>query len=201
MAAAECGAKVLVLKKTHRLGGTTGIAVGSFTASRTVYQRRSCIEDHPDDHEADAARFGPPEVQAKNNSAAAAILPRSRVRHARLVDGDGLAVLWAEPRAAQSRASNAQRGAERQSLHCRALEPPVALGRSNPVRLPGRGACHARRPRDGAVAGCQGQMARFAADRGVVLAAGDYANSPEMIARYKGAGVHGRGMNQPVRHR
>ncbi len=62
VAAAEHGVQVLLLEKTSHLGGTTGIAVGSFTANRTVYQRRAGIDDNADDHEADAARFGPPQV-------------------------------------------------------------------------------------------------------------------------------------------
>ena len=48
VAASQNGARVLLLEKTPELGGTTGIAVGSFTANRTVYQRRKGIEDNPD---------------------------------------------------------------------------------------------------------------------------------------------------------
>ena len=67
VAAAEQDADVLLLEKTPELGGTTGIAVGSFTANRTVYQQREGINDTADDHEEDAARFGPPEIQSLNN--------------------------------------------------------------------------------------------------------------------------------------
>ena len=68
VAAAENGARVLLPEKTSQLGGTTGIAVGSFTANRTVYQRRAGIDDNPADHETDAGQFGPAEVQTQNNS-------------------------------------------------------------------------------------------------------------------------------------
>ena len=67
VASAEKGATVLLLEKTPNLGGTTGIAIGSFTANGTVYQRRAGIDDNPDDHEADAALFGPTEIQAENH--------------------------------------------------------------------------------------------------------------------------------------
>lgn len=67
MSAAECGAEVLLLEKQQHLGGATGIAVGSFTASGTVLQKKAGIDDNPDDHEEDAAKFGPRDHQWRNN--------------------------------------------------------------------------------------------------------------------------------------
>jgi succinate dehydrogenase/fumarate reductase flavoprotein subunit len=43
--AAECRAEVLLLVKQPHLGGTTGVAVGSFTAAATQLQRAVGIED------------------------------------------------------------------------------------------------------------------------------------------------------------
>ena len=68
LSAAERGLSVVLLEKCPELGGTTGIAVGSFTANRTRHQRCAGIDDNPDDHEADAGRFGPPEIQRRNNA-------------------------------------------------------------------------------------------------------------------------------------
>jgi fumarate reductase flavoprotein subunit len=65
--AAQNGASVIVFEKLPELGGTTGIAIGSFTANRTVYQRKEGIEDNQDNHEKDAGLFGPLEIQARNN--------------------------------------------------------------------------------------------------------------------------------------
>ncbi len=67
--AAECGAEVLLLEKRPRLGGTTGIAVGSFTAAETQLQRAAGITDQVSDHIKDAALFAPPEIEAQNNNA------------------------------------------------------------------------------------------------------------------------------------
>ncbi len=67
MAAAQGGADVLLLEKQPKLGGATGLAIGSFTANRTALQIRAGIDDNPDDHEEDAAKFGPPAYQVKNN--------------------------------------------------------------------------------------------------------------------------------------
>jgi len=66
--AAELGADVLLLERRPGLGGTTALAVGSFTAAGTSFQRAAGIEDDPDDHEEDAGRVGPPKHQARNNS-------------------------------------------------------------------------------------------------------------------------------------
>ena len=68
LSAAENGLSVVLLEKRPKLGGSTGIAVGSFTANRTAHQRRAGIDDNPEDHDADAARFGPPEIQARNDA-------------------------------------------------------------------------------------------------------------------------------------
>ena len=66
--AAEQGLHVVVLEKRPQLGGTTGIAVGSFTANRTRHQRRQSIEDDPLRHSEDAARFAPPDIEARGNA-------------------------------------------------------------------------------------------------------------------------------------
>jgi fumarate reductase flavoprotein subunit len=69
-AAARCtelGLSVIVLEKQSQPGGTTGIAVGSFTANRTEHQRRAKIDDSAEDHAADAAKFAKPEIESLNN--------------------------------------------------------------------------------------------------------------------------------------
>ena len=43
VSAAQNGASVMLLEKCPELGGTTGIAIGSFTANRTALQRK---EEH-----------------------------------------------------------------------------------------------------------------------------------------------------------
>ncbi|MCB9781526.1 MAG: FAD-binding protein [Candidatus Omnitrophica bacterium] len=51
---------VLVLEKQPQLGGTTGIAVGSYTTSGSALQRKAGIEDSVEDHAEDAGNFLPP---------------------------------------------------------------------------------------------------------------------------------------------
>ena len=64
---AELGLSVVVLEKQPQLGGTTGIAIGSFTANQTAQQRHAGIADSLDDHVADAGMFADPQIEARNN--------------------------------------------------------------------------------------------------------------------------------------
>src|SRR6056297_2041005 len=66
--AAQQGASVLVLEKQPQPGGTTGIAVGSFTAAGTSMQRARGIVDNPLDHAEDAAKFADPAIEGANQS-------------------------------------------------------------------------------------------------------------------------------------
>ena len=68
VSAAEHGAKVLLLEKQAQLGGTTGIAVGSFTANRTRMQTAADIDDDPDEHNVDAGKFATEAIESRNNS-------------------------------------------------------------------------------------------------------------------------------------
>ena len=67
LAAAEAGGSVLVLEKLSQPGGTTGIAVGSFTAAGTSLQQGAGVVDDAQAHAEDAGRFAPPAVEARNN--------------------------------------------------------------------------------------------------------------------------------------
>jgi len=64
----EHGLKTLLLEKQCRLGGTTGIAVGSFTANGTGLQAKSGIEDSLDAHVEDSGLFAAVDIEARNNT-------------------------------------------------------------------------------------------------------------------------------------
>lgn len=66
---AELGLSVVVLEKQPRPGGTTGIAVGSFTANRTKFQQQGGVEDSLDDHVRDAGKFAAPAIEERNQDA------------------------------------------------------------------------------------------------------------------------------------
>src|SRR4051794_32618512 len=66
ISAAETGATVLLLEKNGRLGGTTGLSIGSITATGTDLQKQAAIQDSPQEHFEDMALFAG-ELAAKDN--------------------------------------------------------------------------------------------------------------------------------------
>lgn len=194
VSAAESGLDVLLLEKLSHLGGTTSIAIGSFTASRTRLQQQAGIEDRVAEHAEDVARFAPTEIEARNNES---------LRRAFLAE------------AAETFDWLRDMGLH---FHGPAPEPPNRVPRMHNVipnanayvlalssrlrRLGGRIRCSTPVTRlltdGGRVMGiealCAGVATEFRARCGVVLAAGDYANSADLIARYKSpdfAGIEG----------
>ena len=187
VSAAEHGADVLVLEKREQLGGTTGIAVGSFTANRTRFQQRAGIEDDVEGHESDASKFAPQEIEARNNSH----LRRFFLSHSAdtlhwLTDmGLGFHGPSPEPPNRVSRMHNVVPGAKAYvlTLHARLMK----LGGQIHVSAPVIKLVQDQNKRvTGIVARIEGHDVSFQASRGVILAAGDYANAPEMISRFKG---------------
>ena len=186
LSAAEHGAKVLVLEKQPNLGGTTGIAIGSFTANGTAFQRKAGIDDNPDDHEEDAGRFAPEELEARCNRS----LRRFFLGHASdtldWMTGMGLAFHGPNPEPPNRvpRMHNVVPNAKAY----------VATFQSRLLRRGGTILCNAPVEElvengDGIVgvtASIDGKQREFYAGRGVVLAAGDYSNAPEIIGRFKG---------------
>jgi succinate dehydrogenase/fumarate reductase flavoprotein subunit len=68
LSAADYGADVVLLEKMPQLGGTTSIAVGSFTAACTSMQRSAGIDDDPEWHNEDIGKFNPA-LEPQNNHA------------------------------------------------------------------------------------------------------------------------------------
>ncbi|MCA9213594.1 MAG: FAD-dependent oxidoreductase [Planctomycetales bacterium] len=188
VSAAEHGASVLLLEQRAQLGGTTGIAVGSFTANGTSLQRKAGINgDDADAHEQDAGKFPADEIEARNNSQ----LRRFFLSHTSdtlhwLMDM-GLRFLGPHPEPPNRvpRMHNVIPGAKAYiaTLHSRLLK----LGGKIQVNAP---VLRLIQSEGGAVAGVVASIAgietEVLAKCGTILAAGDYANSPDTIARFKG---------------
>lgn len=186
LSAAEQGGRVLVLEKQPQPGGTTGIAVGSFTAAGTRLQRKSHIEDNAADHAEDAGKFAPAEIEARNNEA----LRRYFLEHAAetldWLEALGLSFVGPRPEPPNrvGRMHNVVPGAK---AYIAALQ--LAL-----QRVGGELVCDAAvtsiERNDGRVdrvtAKVNGQARQFTAQRGVILAAGDYANGRHIIREHKG---------------
>ena len=186
VSAAEYGADVLVLEKQPHLGGATGIAVGSFTANRTRLQRQAGIDDDLDAHAEDAGLFAVPDIEARNADA----LRRFFLSHS----ADSLHWLMEmglrfqgpnpEPPNRVPRMHNAVPGAKAYiaALHARLLRQ----GGTVLCDAPAEALLKTDERVNGVSAVVQGTPTTFNASRGVVLAAGDYANAPTLIRRFKG---------------
>jgi fumarate reductase flavoprotein subunit len=186
VSAAEHGASVLLLEKQPNLGGATGIAVGSLTANRTRLQRQAGIQDSLEAHAEDAAQFAPPEIEARNNEAMRRFFLSHSAETFEWLSGMGLRFLGPNPEPPNrvARMHNVIPGAKIyiETLYARLLR----LGGRVLTSVPVTDLILENGRVIGVVAQVEGQPTRLQATRGVVLAAGDYANAPEIIARFKG---------------
>lgn len=188
VSAAEHHATVLVLEKHQQLGGTTGIAVGSFTANQTALQRKAGImDDDAERHDQDAAKFAKVEIEARNNAELRRFFLRHTAETLHWLMGMGIRFHGPSPEPPNRvpRMHNVIPGAKAYvaTLQAKLLKLGGEFRVNSPVlRLIQTPAGHVT----GVVALIEGQEIEIHARRGTILAAGDYANSPETIARFKG---------------
>ncbi|MBW3598177.1 MAG: FAD-dependent oxidoreductase, partial [Planctomycetes bacterium] len=190
LSAAEHEGSVVVLEKEPQPGGTTGIAVGSFTAAGTSLQSAKGIVDDPQTHAEDAARFAPPEIESRNNDALRAWFLTEAAATLEWLEQLGLSFVGPhpEPPNRQPRMHNVVPGAKayilamQLALQKRGVEvlceaPAISLLQT-----------------DGRVTGVRvlvdGEPRELHARRGVIVAGGDYSSNRELIARHKGAEFH-----------
>lgn len=186
LSAAQHGGRALVLEKQPATGGTTGIAVGSFTAASTRLQHVAGIVDDPFDHDTDAGKFATPDIEARNNLALRQFFLNEAAATLDWLESLGLSFFGPSPEPPNRvpRMHNVVPGAK---AYIAALQ--LAL-----VRLGGTVLISAEvtglRREHGRVVGVHATVAgrprQFLARRGVVLAAGDYANSADLIRDHKG---------------
>ncbi len=182
----EQGGAVLLLEKQPQLGGTTGIAVGTLTAAGTSLQRERGIADNACDHDADAGRFPTPELEARNDPPMRRFFLEHAAETFEWLRGLGLAFQGPNPEPPNRvpRMHNVVPGAKAyvaalqmrvQKLGgdirtgCDVSDLLVDAGRVLGVRYLRDGSSH-----------------EVLAKRGVILAAGDYANNPDLIRAHKG---------------
>jgi fumarate reductase flavoprotein subunit len=189
--AAEHGGSVLVLEKRPQPGGTTGIAVGSFTAAGTALQQAAEIDDDADAHAVDVCQFAPPELESCNRQELRAFFLGEAAETYRWLEDLGLTFVgpFPEPPNRQPRMHNVVPGAK---AYVTALQ--LALTKQGGKLQCGADVeellCENQRT-VGVRATVNGKSHEFRARRGVVLATGDYASNSELIARHKGAQFRG----------
>lgn len=186
VSAAEHGARVLLLEKHAQLGGATGIAVGSLTANRTQIQANAGVEDSLDDHAEDAGLFAPPEIERHNN-------PEMRRW---FLDQSADTLHWLMKMGLNFYGPNPEPPNRVPRMHnvIPGAKAYITVLQARLIKLGGRVLTNAAVMdlliEDGHVKGVQAEVDStihtFFARCGVVLAAGDYANSSALIARFKG---------------
>ncbi len=187
VSSAEAGLRVLLVEKLPQPGGTTGIAVGSFTANRTAWQQRAGVDDTLDEHVEDMGRFPPEPYEAQNNAGLRRYFASEANTTLDWLAAMGIAFHGPSPEPPNRvpRMHNVVPNAKAYiaTLHARL------------IRLGGEVLCSATvealTREDDRVTGVEvrvngGERRTIRARRGVVLAAGDYANSPELIGKYRG---------------
>jgi fumarate reductase flavoprotein subunit len=198
-AAAE-GAKVVVLEACPYLGGTTGIAVGSLTASCTTMQEAAGIIDDSEWHTEDMGKFTPVR-EPLNNASLRRFLACESANTLSWLMGLGLKFHGPNPEPPNRvpRMHNVVPNAKAY----------IAVLQRNAIRhgakiLAGRRVTQIYREPNGAVTGVgvDGPECLWAvqARRGVILAAGDYSNGsikseylPPEIAAVEGVNPNARG--------
>ena len=184
--AAQLGLKVVVLERCQERGGTTGIAVGSYTSSGTRHQKVAGVTDSPADHEDDLTQFAPPEIEARNNKSMRTFFLGHTARTHQWLESMGLRFVGPspEPPNQKPRMHNVIPGAKAYvatfQLELRKHGGVIHSGVADTELI-------IEQDRVVGVSGVlRGEKCRWLANRGVILAGGDYSSNPEMIARYKG---------------
>lgn len=184
---AELGLQVVNLEKQAQPGGTTGIAVGSFTANCTKLQQQAGVEDSLEDHANDAGMFAPAEIEERNNAELRTFFLAETSRTLDWLLGMGLLFHGPSPEP-PNRVPRMHNVVPNAKAYVAALQAKL-------IRHGGELICNAAvvelEKTDNRVTGVvlEGPNGRFTcrAKRGVVLAAGDYANSRKLIERFKGS--------------
>lgn len=186
---AERGFKTVVLETCAQPGGTTSIAIGSFTAAKTEFQRKQGIHDSAKQHALDLGNFAPQEIEVRNNDTQRAFFTKHAADTLAWLESHGIQFVGpaVEPPNTQPRMHNVIPGAKAYiaRLQLAAHKRNVEI-RSNAKVY--------KLLTDGArVSGVvyettDGRSQTLRAERAVILAAGDYANNTQLIKRFKGPG-------------
>ena len=180
--ARAAGASVVLLEKNEKLGGSTSWSIGSITSTGTPHQRRRGIADNPADHWADMPGFAG-DLQARDNDALRRILCDEIPATFQWLLDSGIRFMgpMPEPPHRQPRMHNVLPNSHSYIYHLerRARRAGVSILTGLNVL-----SIHFEEHRVKGVKTPHGKI--ISALRGVILATGDFTNSPELKARFMG---------------
>lgn len=185
-AAAELGGRVLILEKQPQPGGTTALAIGSFTAANTAQQEEAGITDSLESHYEDAGKFAPSEIEARNDEELRRFFLAEANRTLEWLQPLGLSFVgpFPEPPNTSPRMHNVIPSGR---AYVTALQwAALRAGASLVCDAEARSLIRDGNRVVGVVASVDGIPHKFYAAKGVVLAAGDYSSNPGRIGLHKG---------------
>jgi len=184
--ARAAGARVLLVEKNPKLGGSTAWSIGSISATQTPHQRAKGITDDPQHHWEDMPGFAG-DLSDRDNDALRKILCDEVPAAFQWLLDSGVRFMgpMPEPPHRQPRMHNVLPNSRAFIYHLerRARKSGVIIRCNTHVSE--------LVTQDGRVIGvrCQGQHnggAVLYGTKGIILAAGDFTNSPELKARFMG---------------
>jgi fumarate reductase flavoprotein subunit len=180
--ARTAGREVVLLEKNPKLGGSTAWSVGSITATGTPHQIRRSIQDRPQDHYDDMPLFAP-DLAGRDNDELRRILCEEVPEAFRWLLSLGVRFYGPMPEPPHRRprmhnvVPNSLSYIYHLERHARRIGVTIRVGARVTALM----------TQNGAVTGAAcGETRRFRARGGVILAAGDFTNDPELKARYMG---------------
>jgi fumarate reductase flavoprotein subunit len=175
------GARGVLLEKNEKLGGSTAWSIGSVTSTGTPHQLRQGIQDRPEDHYADMPLFAGA-LAGRDNDELRRVLCDEIPDTFRWLLSLGVRFYgpMPEPPHRLPRMHNVLPNSLSYIYHLGREARRVGVD----VRVNARAT--ALVTQNDAVVGVETAGNRFIAQRGVVLAAGDFTNDPELKARYLG---------------
>jgi succinate dehydrogenase/fumarate reductase flavoprotein subunit len=180
--ARTAGRDVVLLEKNDKLGGSTAWSIGSISATGTPHQIRRGIQDRPEDHYEDMPLFAG-ELAGRDNDELRRILCDEVPETFRWLLGLGIRFYGPMPEPPHRRPRmhnvlpNSLSYIYHLERHARHIGVDIRLDMQVSALL----------TEGGAVTGVAcGEERRFGARSGVVLAAGDFTNDPELKSRYMG---------------
>jgi len=173
---------VLLLEKNENLGGSTAWSIGSVTSTGTPHQKRRGIVDNPADHWTDMPGFAG-DLQPRDNDALRRILCDEIPATFQWLLDSGIRFMgpMPEPPHRQPRMHNVLPNSRSFIYHLERRARAAGVT----IRTGFRVASFHRE--DDRIAGVRNEEGEtIAARRGVILAAGDFTNGPELKARFMG---------------